>query len=147
MGSAVNAPYVFCLYADDIRQEVSEKVSLMGIYQGGMNVAGPAPQALPKLVVSAFFNTPVDYPVSDVSIDVVLGDEVLQKIALPSETVREAQASLRKNPTVRHLSMQMVCVLQPLVITGDGTLRVRVRADSETFESNGLEIKMIALQA
>lgn len=146
MASASNGRFVFCLYADDIRQEVSDKVSLMGIYQGGINVIGPAPQALPKLVISAFFNTAIDHPVSEMSVDVLFNETVLQNVSPPSETIQEAQTIAGRNSAVRQLSMQLVCVLQPLVITGDGILRVRVRADGETFESNGLQIKMVAPQ-
>jgi len=46
------APYLFCLYAEEVRQEVSGQTSIIGVFQGGLRVAA-VPTHLPKLAIVA----------------------------------------------------------------------------------------------
>ena len=143
MSKTSNGRYVFCQYADDIRQEMGNKISMMGIYQGGMHVTGPVPQQLPKLVISSIFNTPVEQRVENISVDVILNEEVLQNVTPPQESLREMQDAAHKSSDAKMLSMQMVFVMQPFPINGSGKLRVRIVADGEIFDSNALQIEVI----
>lgn len=135
--------HIFCLYADDIRQEINGKVSLIGIYQGGMNVGGAMPQILPRLVISSYVNTPVSRPFCDLSVDVLWNDEVLQNVTPPTESLQEMQGTALQDSEARTLSMQMVFVMQPFKVKGNGKLRVRARMDGETLESNALKIQVV----
>ncbi len=136
--------HIFCLYSDDIRQEVNNKTSLMGIYRGGMTVEGPMPQILPRLVISAYVNTPVDHPFGQFSVDVVWNDKMLQNVTPPIEAVQEMQAAATRAGNTKVLSMQMVFVLQPFQVDGSGILRVRLReGDEQALESNGLQITVM----
>jgi hypothetical protein len=135
--------HIFCLYADDIRHEINGKVSLIGIYQGGMNVVGVMPQVLPRLVISSYVNTPVSRPFSDLSVDVLWNDEVLQKVTPPTESLQEMQSTGLQDSEARLLSMQMVFVMQPFEVKGNGKLRVRAHMDGETLESNALKIQVV----
>lgn len=135
--------HIFCLFADDIRHEINGKVSLIGIYQGGMNVVGAMPKILPRLVISSYINTPVSRPFCDLSVDVVWNDEVLQNVTPPTESLQEMQGTALQDSEVSMLSMQMVFVMQPFEVKGNGKLRVRARIDGETLESNALKIQMV----
>lgn len=135
--------HVFCLYSDDIRHEINGKVSLIGIYHGGMNVAGSLPHALPKLVVSAYVNTPVGLPFTDLSIDILQNDEIMQNVKVPPEAFKDLQSNLTIDPGSKMLSLQMVITLQPFLVTGNGRLSVRVHTDGEVLDGNSLRIQTV----
>lgn len=135
--------HIFCLFADDIRQEINGKVSLIGIYQGGMNVVGPVPQILPRLVISTYVDTPVDRPFGELSVDVMLDDKEMQNVTPPPQALEEMQTAARQDKEVKTVSMQMVFVLQPFQVNGNGKLWVRVRDNGEALESNPLKIQVL----
>ncbi len=137
-----NDRHVFCLFSDDVRQEINGKVSLIGIYQGGMLVGGPVPQFLPRLVISSYLSTPIDRPLNNLSVDVMLGASALQNVTPPTQALHEMQNVALQDAGVKNLSMQMVFVLQPFMVSGNGKLWVRVRCDGETIDSNALIIKV-----
>jgi hypothetical protein len=134
---------IFCLYADDIRHEVNGKVSLIGMYQGGMNVAGPLPVQLPKLVVSTYINTPLDQPFQEVSVDLMLNDQVLQNISPPAQSVKDMQDSVPQFADSHLISMLMVLVLQPFNVTEEGRLYVKAHLDGKVLESNALRVRVV----
>lgn len=52
-----------CVFCDDVRHEIGNKVSLIGIYGGEMLIQTSAlPVLLPKLGVHVFINTPIKKP-------------------------------------------------------------------------------------
>lgn len=136
-----DARYVFCQYCDDIRQEAGEKISLMGIYQGGMTITGTAPHVIPKLVISANISTPISAPFKDLRIEVILGEQTLQSIELPSDDLKKGQSSAREDSTI--FAVQMIMVLQPFVVASGGKLFVRVHADGSTMDGNPLNIQIV----
>ena len=53
----------FCLFCDDIRMEVGNKPSFMGVYTGGEMVFPPGPPIVPKLGIAVWLLCPIDdYP-------------------------------------------------------------------------------------
>lgn len=134
---------IFCLFADDIRHEVNGKVSLIGMYQGGMNVAGPLPVPLPKLVIQTYINTPLDQPFQEVSVDLMFNDQVLQNFSPPAQSVKDMQGNLPQFADSRLISMLMVLVLQPFNVTEEGRLYVRAHLDGEVLESNALRVRVV----
>lgn len=135
--------YIFCLFADDIRQEVNGKVSLIGMYQGGMNIVGPLPVALPKLVITAYINTPVDQPFQEVSVDLMLNDQVLQNVTPPVQSIKDLQNSAPQYSDSRMISMLMVLVLQPFNVTEEGRLYVKASLDGKVLEGNALRVRVV----
>lgn len=135
--------HIFSLFADDIRHEINGKVSLIGMYQGGMNIAGKLPVSIPKLVISTYINTPVDQPFQEISIDLMLNDQVLQNLTPPPQAVQDMQDSIPQYSDTRMISMLMVLVLQPLNVTEEGRLFVRATLDGKTLEGNALRIRVV----
>ena len=134
---------VFCVFADDIRQEIGNKMTLVGVYQGGMNVSGVPPQALSKLGISIFVQCPHELPFSKMAMDLVMGDEVLQHVE-PSLAPDQLEAiSKPTHPESTGIGLNVVIVLQPFVVSRDGILRVKVKLDEEEMVSNGLFIKFV----
>lgn len=59
--------YVHALWCDDIRQEIGNKPSFMGVYTGGL-VLPSAPIVIPKLCVFVWLVTPTDEPFRNLKI-------------------------------------------------------------------------------
>src|SRR5580698_7254696 len=61
---AAPLPFGSAIFCDDIRQEVGNKPSLMGVYQGEMLLAPGTvlPAQLPKLGVAIYWNESIDPP-------------------------------------------------------------------------------------
>lgn len=133
--------YVFCQYCDDVRQEAGEKISLMGVYRGGMTITGTAPHVIPKLVISANIATPVSEPFNNLRIEVIQGEEAIQNIELPSDDLKKGFSSPKEGSTM--FAVQMIMVLQPFVVPASGKLFVRVHADGSSFDSNPLNIQIV----
>jgi len=138
-----NEPHVFCLYCDDIRHEINGKVSLIGVYQGGMNVHGATPQVLPQLVVSVFVSTPIDRPLDNLCVEVMLNDLTVLTTTPPAEALQEMKNAVLQDNEASTFSIQMVFVLQPFQVSGSGKLWVRLSSDGKTYSSNPLQIKVL----
>ncbi len=134
---------IFCMFADDIRHEVNGKISLIGMYQGGMNIGSSLPAVLPQLVITAYINTPVDHPFKEISIDLRLNEQVLQTLSPPPEAVQDMQDSTPPFADTRMITMMMVLKLQPFNVTEEGRLFVRAKIDGDVLEGNALRIRVV----
>ena len=54
----IEHPFGVTIFSDDVRQEVSGKISIIGVYQNRLIIEGKPPQVLPKLAFSFFFVIP-----------------------------------------------------------------------------------------
>lgn len=71
------------LWCDDIRQEIGNKPSFMGVYTGAL-VVPQLPVTLPKLCVWLTLSAPQDLPLQDVAVTVALeGDAELLRLPVP----------------------------------------------------------------
>lgn len=139
-----STPVIFSIFSDDVRQEMDGKVSLIGVYQGGMNVNGVPPVGLPKLVVSTYILLPPDQRLESMSMQLTFGDQVLQDMQLTQSQLKEAAASAKSVPGIQELGINAVVVLQPFVIARNGVLQVKGVLDGENLIGNGLSINFTA---
>lgn len=80
-----NDRYITAILCDDIRQEMGNKYSLMGCYQGEL-VVPIVPAALPKLCIFASIYTPKDKPFKSLLFRVVQDDDKeLARVEMPAE--------------------------------------------------------------
>jgi len=136
---------ILSLFADDIRQEMDGKVTYVGVYQGGMNVNGVPPAVLPKLAISTYIHMPIDERFKTMSLDLMLDNELINHIDVPPEHVLSAGVSAAAQPgEFREITFNAVMVLQPLVLTKGGILRVNAKLDGEELVGNGLRIGFVA---
>lgn len=134
--------FVFCQYCDDVREEAGGKISLMGIYQGGMTIIGTAPHSIPKLVISANIASPINAPFNDLRIEVIHGEQTIQSIELPADGLKKGLGSLMEDSTM--FAVQMIMVLQPFVVPASGKLFIRVHSDGSTLDGNPLNIQIVS---
>ena len=133
-----DAPFLFCLYAEDMRQEVSGQTSFIGVFQGGLRVAA-VPAHIPKLAVIANLWLPSTTVPQSIKLEVLRGQEVLQTIEPPDDFLKSVDAqksASRKNG----YTMQFVVGFVGFPVHEEGLLEVRATVDSAVVWGNALEI-------
>lgn len=98
------------LWCDDIRQEVGNKPSFMGVYTGAL-VVPQLPLTLPKLCVWLTLSAPQDLPLQDVAVAVALegGAELLR---LPLPMAAEPHRTSEATPTQQMARQQVMLALE-----------------------------------
>jgi hypothetical protein len=133
--------FVHTLWCDDIRQEVGNKPSFMGVYTGGL-VVQSLPVKLPRLCVWTWVVSPIDQPVGKLTLSVMRDDgQVLASL--------EHDSSAMEFPAVPEATRQQLMfglALGPISI--DENLRyLKVVASIEGEEWQGPKLHVTAAPA
>jgi len=136
--------YAHCFFCDDIRYEIGNKTTLIGLYSGEMFVS-QMPSILPKLCFHVECTTSVDNPFRTMTFRISDGDTVLLEQAIPDQELAVACENLLKknspdDPLVT-LSMGMNLVASPFLVDKPTTVIVNVIADKEEILAGKLRIK------
>lgn len=100
--------FVTAIFCDDIRQEVGNKLSFIGCYQGELFVP-MAPVALPKLCVFATVWTSKEKPFKSLTVRVVQDNTTeLARIEIPEEGLKEASQITDETSTRKAFSTAIV---------------------------------------
>lgn len=100
--------FVTAIFCDDIRQEVGNKLSFVGCYQGELFVP-MAPVALPKLCVFATVWTSKEKPFKSLTVRVVQDNTTeLARIEIPEEGLKEASQITDETSTRKAFSTAIV---------------------------------------
>ena len=138
--------HVQTIFCDDIRHEVSNKLSYIGAYSGELYVQS-LPVSLPKLCLAIKVITPKEKPLDSLTLRVLKDDEVLQEIVVDEDQLAKAVDSLnssRDDGQLQRVQMaQFLLVFSPMQLNEPCTLRVRVRVGDEELRGLGLEINQI----
>ncbi len=132
--------FVHTIFCDDLRQEVGNKVSFMGCYQGELFVPF-VPLLLPKLCVYVTVSTPVERPLRALTIRVDQGQNQLASIEMPSEDLARAVPPTSEGAT-RILANAGV-MLSPFAINEPGEIRVVVITEEGEMLGPRLRIKVM----
>lgn len=128
--------FVHVLYCDDIRQEIGNKLSYMGTYEGIMLV--PAfPVTIPKLAIAIRVSTACDRPFKSLTVRVLREDAVLAEVSVPEERL-----SVRPIPNSAlgpedEISLEFLAIVNIAPLTLDAASKLRVRAQTEDEELKG----------
>jgi hypothetical protein len=128
------------IFCDDIRFEIGNKLTYVGIYYGDLQVPS-FPIALPKLCIAVRLVTPTEIPFSMVRIVIMKNDEVLMEEAVsgadtPEVHMSDKDANLisRVNNIFAHFTVS------PLVLSEPCWIRVRA------YDVDGEEIRLGAVR-
>lgn len=128
------------IYCDDIRNEVGNKMSFMGVYQGELLVP-VMPTLLPKLCIFISAWTLKEHPFKSLVIRAVLGDDSeLARIEVPSEGF--ALATVVPDETTTRLMVGTSLVFSPFFIEKETTLRLLATSEEGEIIGPRLRIKM-----
>jgi len=141
--------HVQTIFCDDIRHEVGNKLSYIGVYSGVLNVQS-FPVALPKLCLAIKLVTPKEKPlVGSLKLRVLKDDSILQEIVVDKDQLAltlDSLNSLAQDEEQKYAqNAQFLIVFSPMQLDGSCILKVRVLIDDEELKGLGLTIKQIPL--
>ena len=137
--------HVQTIFCDDIRHEVSNKLSYIGVYSGNLYVQ-KFPVALPKLCLAIKVITSRDKPLKSIKLRVLKDDETFKEIIVDEdqlsasiEELQNEQQKKEQNNLVQ--SAQFVIIFSPMQLDGPCSLKVRVDiGEEEELKGLGLMI-------
>jgi hypothetical protein len=131
------------IYCDDVRQEVGNKQSFIGVYAADL-IVDRLPAILPKFCVVATVSTPLAQPFDNLRVRVLMDEQcVFDTQEIVMTTAEGAQAiGEPKTAAERAGDMQanIVMVLSPLQIDNETTLQVVADVDGESMRSRLLRV-------
>lgn len=129
-------------FCDDVRQETSGKLSLIGVY-GDALLVSEFPAQLPKLCVLAKVVSPGSDLLKSLTIRVFLGEEVFREVVIPNEELKSASENIDKNDD-RNLVVSTILQFVPMQFDAPTTLKVRAITEREELWGLGLEVAKIS---
>lgn len=133
---ALTAVAVFC---DDIRQEVGNKVSIIGVYGGDIKFKAKPPIVYPKLCVAVW----LDGDLADIPESITV--HVLAQPGRASVFSAELKRPESKaDPTTHRARMQTLVEISPVMLKAPGRLEVEVEAGRETLKAGHLDVRFEA---
>lgn len=135
---------LYCIFCDDIRNELDGKTSIVGWYADGAQVLmGGTPFFLPKFSMVGILTIPNENRPSEMKIDLLKDEEVLQSISIPQDKLDFVREESRSKPSsLRGMAFRLAIQTVNFPIDRPCTLRMRVQFDSTELHSNGLQFSM-----
>jgi hypothetical protein len=136
---------VYCVFCDDIRHEVGNKFSLMGVYSGGLIVsAASLPTRLPKLAIYIWITSPLSKPFGQVTGSVISpsGAEVAR---LEAQGDGPAFDKIDKAEGISKYVLSIMTIISPVEITTEGFFEVWIEIEGERERAGRLSVKFQAL--
>jgi len=121
-------------FCDDIRQEIGNKVSLMGCYGPSMLV-GTLPAVLAKLCVQIRIYTPKHRPFTKLSVRLLREEEILGEVQFPNDALTAELPTGTYAALAKWRIATAVMVLSPFPI--EKSCRLTVEADTEDGTLSG----------
>lgn len=128
-------------YCDDIREEVGNKVSYMGVYSGELSVP-TSPVILPKLCIAVKVVTDISDPFSSLEVRLVKGDDEVELLSTGQIRTPVDMSSFDKKST--QMVAQMAFMLAPFQIEEETILRVKANTEREELRGMALRIRIAA---
>ena len=132
--------FVHAIFCDDIRQEVGNKVSFMGCYQGELFVPF-VPLMLPKLCVQVTISTTVERPIKSLTVRLDQGVNQLAVIEVPADDFARSLPPVPED--AKRWSASVGVMLSPFNITESGELRVVVITEEGEMAGPRLRLKVM----
>jgi hypothetical protein len=136
--------HVEVIYCDDIRQEVGNKFSFMGIYTTELTV--PSPVVLPKLCIAVKVATDKDDPFESLEVRIVKGDDEIELLSTGLIPPMSADIVPQDKNSTR-LIFLLTFVLAPFQIEEETIIRVKANTEREELRSTPLRIRIVPPQA
>lgn len=139
----MNERQIYVIYCDDIRVEMGNKQSLMGVYNTEL-VVPQLPITLPKLAVCVRVFTPSDRPFKEVIIKAMLNDQVIGEA--PADPALFGQMTMTPayedgGESICYGEIGIVMGFSPFVIQEECRLKIHVKIDGELFKGPPLLLR------
>jgi len=131
---------VWVTYCDDIRNEVGNKQSFIGIYRNALYVPD-FPALLPKICIVINAQTDRANPFKSLRFRLLNFDTQIAEAVIPEDQIQTQQTAASTGlPNDALIVCGVVMVLSPLPVTEPMRLRVRVDVDGEELKGPALII-------
>jgi len=130
--------YGHVVFCDDVRQEIGDKLTIVGTYVGELTIFGTFPAVLPKLCAVVWLNTPVFDPIKRAKFTLSgtpLGDirKELDAGEIP-ENLPHFEGATR-------MDIMVTLSITPCVINEAGTIMVDVETEAGILTIGKLKIR------
>lgn len=137
---------VFAVFCDDIRHEVGNKASLIGIYNGDL-LASDLPIFMPRLGVMVQLRAPLDYELLSVTYKITSGDEVIMQVEIMVEAdpgrSRIAESRPDSQDPTSFRSVVSFLAIPPMTFTSPCTLRAIAIANGVEYMAGKLHVSKV----
>ena len=137
--------HAYCSFCDDVRLEAGNKLSIMGIY-GGELVVPVAPFVLARLCCVIGFLTPVENPVSSLSLVLrANGADIARGEVPPQQLVEMRQRSEALSSTddpISRYSLSFPLAVNPYLVSEPHVIKAFAIADGEELPAGRLYVSV-----
>lgn len=137
--------FAYSHFCDDIRLELGNKSSLIGLYGDDLFVPS-FPAVLPKLCIVAFCVAPVDNLVNALGMKILVNDEIIYDKSFSESDLSEAYAELLRNTAddpPQSMTIGLNTALSPFVLKMECNIRVFILADGAELLAGRLRVRHI----
>ena len=133
------APRVaFCVFCDDLRQEVGNKLSYMGVYTSDLLVFGRPPVTLPRFTIITWLISDIDDPPQQLIVRVVVGPDEQERVRIDLQPNPDAKLSHLDGAAKVHAQIAIPLVGFPL--EQEGYIQVMLETERETIRAGRLMV-------
>lgn len=139
MSNAKQRRTLLCAFCDDVRYEIGNKMSLMGIYGPELYVMGTAPTVLPKLVVVLEAITDFEDSFREIGLRIKMrgAEHDMLSVTIPTpEMPPKAEDTSR-------VILRAAIPVSPFVVAEEGILEVYADIDDESVRAGRLGIHLV----
>ena len=136
----MTSAFMETIYCDDVRSEIGNKLSFMGIY--GPNILlNEFPAILSKLCAVMSLHMPAETQAETVTFFLYKDDEEVGRSTAHIADVRKAATQLREFDDERRLTIRFIAQMAPLQLEGPCRLKARAEVDGETIKGGSLVVE------
>jgi len=140
-----------CLICDDVRNEVSNQISVVGLY-GTELIVGSLPLVIPQLCFLTSVFCRYDDPLKRLTVRVSFAGELLNEASIPHESLDEwarADGTAAASETEEFIDDEppkircsVLLTTSPLRIEKEGRLSVHAETERETIRAGSLKVRV-----
>lgn len=135
--------YANAIFCDDVRMEVGNKMSLMGIYQSQM-IVPTLPVTIQKLCVFASATTDINTPFEKVEFTIKNNEDIIGKLIIDNDGIETQKIHITEKdeweseqPTI---TAEAVLTIKQLIIDQPSRIEVLVETENEILRAGVLRI-------
>jgi hypothetical protein len=127
-----------CLFADDLRFEVGNKLSLMGLYNGALILPSEPPFFLPKLYFAVYVITDIEDIFTELTtiVNFPPTDTELTRV-----TAKLAETTIVNRDGAEQVAFQQFFHIASVTLPSAGYIEVTVKTERETLRAGRLLIR------
>lgn len=141
----MNKPDGYTIFCDDIRREVGNKCSLMGVYGPEMYVSQPFPIGMARMGFHVIYREDLDAPTKDMTLCIFLpGDPdgtPTYKADIDRSSMKHEPPPPNTDPLTSRRMMSLNVILNPVPLKEEGRIKVRMLVEGEEVKLGTLAVK------